>query len=451
MSSQPQLPLFSPKGIQVVVEPSPTLPLVDLEIAFPIGASHDPSTKAGRTRMMTRLVQSGPRGMTANQTDDAFARLGARFGIETSMSSVRIRATVIDRKLPELLELVGKVISKPAFRKSDLERVRREALADLQGQVDNDTALATRVFREMVFGDHVYSRSIVGSTESAAKLTGQDLEECYHQVFLADRMTTGFAGPRSAAEFADLADKYLNDLPPGRTSPIDNKSARSNAGRHVVVVDKPDRAQVQVLIGGLGSRLGDPKRDALTVANAAFGGMFTSPLVQEVREKRGWSYGVGSRVGADRCRESWSMWSHPAEDQAISCIALQLRLLEQWVDHGVSQRQFRATQKYLINGHCFEVDTAGKRLDTRIGELVYGRPIGTAFRFPERVRAVTRDQANRAVQSRIDPHRLAIVVVGNANTLRRGLARLPGVKSMHYTPYKDVFSGNRKVMELAPV
>ncbi len=144
------------------------------------------------------------------------------------------------------------------------------------------------------------------------------------------------------------------------------------------------------------------------------------------------------------------MWSHPAEDQALSCIALQLRLLERWVDRGVTQKQFRATQKYLINGNCFDVDTAGKRLDTRIDELVYGRPIGTAFRFPERVRAVTRDQANRAVQARIDPQRLVIVVVGSANTLRQGLARLPGVKSLRYIPYREVFRGNRKYAELAP-
>ena len=92
-------------------------------------------------------------------------------------------------------------------------------------------------------------------------------------------------------------------------------------GRRLLVVDKPERTQTQILVGTMGTSPHDEDHVPLVVANAVFGGTFTSRLMREVRSKRGWSYGASARTAIDRHRQAWIMWTFPAAEDAAPCLS----------------------------------------------------------------------------------------------------------------------------------
>jgi zinc protease len=203
----------------------------------------------------------------------------------------------------------------------------------------------------------------------------------------------------------------------------------------VLIVDKPQRTQTQIIIGTLGTHSHDPDHTALQVANVVFGGLFTARLTHEVRSVRGLSYGASSSLSHDREREVWSMWTFPAAKDARQCIDLQLRLYDDWICHGVKPGELSRAKNFLIKSHAFEIDTAQKRLDQRVERELFSLPADYHDGFVERVRAVNRKAANEALTRRLSRRDQAIVVVATASDLKGELAGLPAVRELKVVPF----------------
>src|SRR5262249_34669451 len=149
---------------------------------------------------------------------------------------------------------------------------------------------------------------------------------------------------------------------------------------------KPVRTQTQMVIGGLGTHAHDPDHIALVVANTAFGGTFTSRLMQEIRAKRGWSYGASSLFGFDRQREAFSMWTAPSTTDAAACLTLELELLHTFREDGLTAEDLEFVKRYLVRSHAFEVDTARKRVHQRLDAALLDMPAGYHEHYLERVK-----------------------------------------------------------------
>lgn len=425
----------TPEGAQVLLEESHQLPLVDVELVLRTGTLHDPPGREGLTRLTWLLARAGTRRMRRTQVEDAIAELGASLSVEAGTSYVRFHGMVIRRNLEPFMALLASLVRQPAFRAKDLAHLKRETLSDLVALRDNDRALGGRFYRQFLFGPHPYGRPVSGTPRSIKAIRRDDVVQ-HHQAHLtAGNLLLGVAGDVTRSDLETMLGAHFTGLPRHRP-PADRVGApKVPRGRRVLIVDKPERTQTQLYIGTLGSRAKDTDLDALTVANQAFGGTFTARLMNEVRSKRGWSYGAYSRLGQDRQRDAWSMWTFPAAKDAAACAALELDLLEDLAHRGLTAAEIRFAKKNLVNGHCFEVDTAAKRLEARMDDAIYGLPADHWKRFTQRVRAVKRADANAAVERRLSPRDLAIVVVATAEDVRPAFEDLPGVTSLDVVPY----------------
>ncbi|MCG8556996.1 MAG: insulinase family protein [Proteobacteria bacterium] len=425
-------------GTLLLVQPSRALPLVDVELTFRTGALSDPKGLEGLTRLTARMLRRGTRKRTALAIDETIDELGARLGIETGTTRVSFNGTVLARNLEPFVALLGELITQPAFRASELASLKRQTLADLVESCDHDQVLAARHFRRYLFPGHPLGRSAAGSLTSVRAIRRAHLLDHYRAHFVAHNLMVGFAGAVSASRARELLDRHLGRIRSGprpRQLPRRPSVAR---GRRVLIVDKPERTQTQVIIGTLGVRAHDRDALALDVANTVFGGTFTSRLTNEVRSKRGWSYGASSSFGHARHRDAWSMWTFPATRDAVACIKMQLRLLERWVDKGISARELRFAQDYLAKSHAFDIDTPGKRLEEALEIELLGLPRNFGRTYVRRIREVTRSQANRALASHLSYRDLTIVVVATADELRDKLASLPGVGKLEVVPFDRV-------------
>jgi zinc protease len=191
-----------------------------------------------------------------------------------------------------------------------------------------------------------------------------------------------------------------------------------------------------MVIGGLGTDAHDADHVPLFVANMAFGGTFTSRLMQEVRAKRGWSYGASSRVGFDRRRDAFTMWTAPKATDAAGCLSLQLDLLHALREDGITEEELAFVKRYLVRSHAFDIDTARKRAHQHLEDLLYGLPPGYHEKYVEHVEAVTLEQANAAVRARLSEYDLVVGVVGTQSEIGELVAKaIPRLASVTVAPF----------------
>ncbi len=409
--------------------------MVDFEVTLRTGSTFDPKGKEGLARLTARMVRMGTKKMRALAVEESIDALGASLGIETAPSYTRLSGAVIKRNFARFMALLSHLLREPAFRAVDLAQAKRETLSDLIENRDNDRGLAAREFRRTVFGDHAYARSVVGTQASIKRITRNNLLSHFATHYRAPNMIFGFAGDITLAEAKAVVDLEFGKIPRGVVPKEKTPEPKPLRGRRVVIVDKPARSQTQVFIGGLGTNPRDSDHVALAVANTVFGGTFTSRLMREVRSVRGWSYGASSRLGSDRKREAFYMWTFPAATDAVACVALELDLLETLLKKGITKKELRFAQNYLANSNAFEIDTPIKRLDQRVDIELYNLPRDYFSKHIEQVRAVSLTAANRALKKRLSAKNLAIVLLATASEVKDGLAALPGVARVDIVPF----------------
>jgi len=403
----------SPK---VLVETSRELPLVSVSVALRTGAILDPPGAEGSMRFLSRLMRRSAGGRSADANDRLIEGMGGSLGADVTQSTAVFQGTVISRSLDRFVDVLVDTIARPTLPDDELERLRRETEAELTESLDDDRGLARRFFRRRLFPDHPYSRSAGGTLAGVKQVNGELLKALYRRAVVPENLVFAFSGDVTEDRARAIAETIASALP-GGPAPVDATPEPSiPPGRRLVFVDKPERTQTQILIGGIGSHPRDPDHTALVIANTAFGGTFTARLMQEVRAKRGWSYGAYSSLPIDRRRQSFSLWTFPKASDAAACIALELEMFKALREKGVTSGEFGWARRYLVRSHAFALDTAAKRVGLLLDAELYDLPDGYYSRYLEHLRAATLEQANQALRERLSDENILLSVVGTAET-----------------------------------
>ncbi len=404
-------------GPKVLLERDISLPLIHASISTRSGATSDPDGLEGLTRICARLMRRTAGGRDADEVDARIDRMGAALGLDAGHGSMSLSGSVLERSFAEFVQLLEEVVTAPGLAQDELDRLKRETLAELTEILDSDQQLAQRWFLRGLFAGHAYGRTVLGNRKSLAAIGRADVRRHVEQHFTQDNLLFSYAGAIEVEAAERAAQSIWRKLPGGGTAWPPPAELTASGGRRLVFVDKPERTQTQILIGSLGSHPCDPDYFPLMVANTVFGGTFTARLTHEVRGKRGWSYGAYSSLGYDRRRQAFSMWTFPKAEDAAPCIELELRLLEEFWQAGISEEELGWAKRYLVQSQAFASDTAAKRVGLTLDELLNDLPTGYHQAFVSRLQEVTLEQANAAIQNRISLKHLLVVVVGTHSVI----------------------------------
>lgn len=420
----------------VFVETSRALPFVSVVITFRSGSVHDPAGREGLSRVTARMLRRGCEGYTKERIEETIDSLGAEFGADTLMSGTTVSFEVIRRSLGLVSDLVATMLSRPTFADEELGRLLRESKAELIESRDSDRLLAGRAFRRTLFGGHVYGRRAAGTLTTLEAITKDDVIAFYKRHYTRRNVLVAMSGDVSQGEGEAFAERLLAGLPEGEPVPDPATPPVAPRGRRLVIVDKPDRQQCQMIAGGLGTHPRDPDHVPLLVANTVFGGTFTSRLMQEIRVKRGWSYGAASRAGFDRQRDAFTMSAAPAAADAPGCLALMMDLLAAFRKDGITQEELDFTRKYLVRSHAFEIDTARKRVHQKLERALYDLPEDYHSSFLDKVQRVTLAECSAAVRERISEDDVVMSVVGTHEQVGEALSKaVPRVDAVDVVPF----------------
>ena len=185
------------------------------------------------------------------RSDTRIDSLGASLGADVAHSTMVFQATVISRSLGAFVDLLVDVLARPGLAEAELERLQRETLAELKDSLDDDRGLARRFFRRRFFGSHPYGRSVSGTPLSVPQISDADVKAVFQGTFVRENLVFAFSGDLDAAGASQIAQRISDALPSGPT-PLDaTPEPVAVPGRRLVIVDKPERTQTQILIGCL--------------------------------------------------------------------------------------------------------------------------------------------------------------------------------------------------------
>jgi len=401
----------------VIVEPSPDTPLVWFEIAIRGGAALDPRGIEGLHRHSALLARRGAGGRDRAKLDDALDSLGAALDVSVSRDSVSLSGLALSRHLDAVIALAADVLAEPRFSDDEHARLLRETPQVLDEIRDDDSALATRWFDWLCCPGHPYGRTSLGTERSLAQIARTAAVECWRREVVADNLVIGLAGDVDEASARRIAGRLTERLPATSSrEAVRDAPAVPPAGRRVILVDKPDRTQAQLRLGHLAARYGGPDTAELAAAEAVFGGMFCSRLMQEIRVKRGWSYGAGCALRRSRLPHWLEIWMAAAIDVAGPAVALTLELFADYAAHGPTDDEVDFARSYLVGSMPFHVATARQRMQLAVRDAVFELPVGFTARLPEALATLAAADVRAACQRQLRPDAVVTVAVTTADT-----------------------------------
>ncbi len=400
----------SPGGIKAWLVEDPSIPFTALELRFRGGTSLDDPDKRGAVYLMSGLIEEGAGDMDARSYARELESLAASFTYNASDDTVSISARFLTENRDEVIDLLRTTIHEPRFDQDAIDRVRAQVLSGLRSDETDPNDIAGRSFARMAYGDHPYGSEGKGTIESVSALTRDDIVAAYDNVFARDRLYVGAVGDISAEDLGALLDKLLADLPE-TGKPIPDKAQVSITGG-ISVVDF-DTPQSVALFAQKGIDRDDPDFFPAFILNHILGGGgFESRLMQEVREKRGLTYGVGTYLVPKDLASVYLGSVSSANDRIAEAVEV---IRDEWAraaSEGVTQKELDDAKTYLTGAYPLRFDGNGQIAGIMVGMQMEGLPIDYIATRNDKVNAVTLEDVNRVASELLDPEGLHFTVVG---------------------------------------
>lgn len=399
-------------GARVLFVEAPDLPMVDVRVVFDAGSARD-GDQLGLASITARLLTDGAGDWDADTLAERLEAVGASVSasVDRDMASVAGRSLTDPSAYQIWKETMAAVLSQPTFAEADLARLRENRLVGLRRDQQRPGTIAQRALYRQIFGDHPYAEDSVGTIESVAALTREDLVAFHERYYVAANAVVAIVGALDREQADALAERLTSGLPSGTRPPPLPPVPALQEGRFEAL-DFPS-SQTHVMIGQPGMRRGDPDYYPLHVGNHILGGGgLVSLLAEEIREKRGLAYSIYSAFVPLAELGPFVMGLQTRADQADQARKLVLDTVERFLVEGPSEQELEAAIKNITGG--FPLRTASNRQIVEYLAVIgfYRLPLDHLDRFAERVASVTGAQIQDAFARRIDPDRLAIIKVG---------------------------------------
>jgi zinc protease len=400
-------------GARLLVVESRAVPLVSIEIVVRAGVDEEPEGKGGLAGFTADMLTEGSARHQALEFAARVEDLAARLSASADLETARLRLNCLTETLPEALDLLAEALLSPAFRPEDVERVRGIRLTGLQQKKASPPALAADEAARLIYGEgHPRGRPAGGTPESLRAITRDDLAGFHAAFYDPGSALVSVAGDVSAAAVKELLDRKLAGWTGRRGAGARRPAYPALAARSVTLVDKPGASQSQVWVVGELFPASHPDRIPMAVLNGVLGGLFGSRLNLNLRETKGYSYGIRStlRLESDR---GW----------LAAAGGLQARFTAESVSEFEKELAAMATgelrdgelaraKEALIRGLPVALETNDAVAGSLASAVALGLPVDWYAQLPARIARVDAAEVARVARAWIRPERMAVIVVG---------------------------------------
>lgn len=405
-------------GARVLFVETHDLPMLDLAVDFPAGASRDTRDKSGLASLTLGLMRSGAGAYGEDEISERLASVGADMSgrFDTDRAGYGLRSLSSARERDEALGLLAAVLQKPTFPQQIFEREQQRLLAGLKESETRPEVLADREFRRLLYGEHPYSLRGSGEVETVAKLRREDLVDFYRRHFTADDAVVSIIGDLTRSEAGAIAEQLTAGLA-RRSQPLPPLPPVAQLDAAQTSRIAHPATQAHILIGQPGVKRLDPDYFPLFLGNYVLGGGgFSSRLNEEIRQKRGYAYSAYSYFNPLALEGPFQIAVQTKKETTEDALKVARDTLAKFVSEGPTQQEVDAAKQNIIGGFPLRIDSNKKIQDYLAIIGFYRLPLTYLDDFSIQIERVTLEQIKETWRRRIHPERMVTVVVAGADS-----------------------------------
>ncbi len=417
-------------GVRVLVSERHDLPIVSVRLVVTSGAGDVAFTRAGAASFLGGMLEQGTKKRSALQISDDYEAIGAQHGARVDWDSGGVSLKVLADKLDAGLELMSDVALHPTFPDEEIERFRARRIAGIQSEKSSPGAASQNTIAAALFGrGSRYGHAIGGEEKDAKELKKQELVDLYGKLFVPENAAILVAGDVTEASIVPkLENAFGAWKPSGRKPPPaaqrgPEKPAKPATDKKIVLVDRSG-AQSQIALVRVGVPFERKDRDAIVVTNAILGGMFTSRVNMNLREKHAYTYGARSyfvmRHGAGPLYVGAPVFA----DKTVPAVKEMIAEVDGLRTGGPTDDELALAKESLLLAMPGRFESVDAITNAMSEIAVYDLPLDEFDKRPARIEAVSAADVKKVATDFLDSKQMTLVVVGDKSKLAKDLDSL---------------------------
>lgn len=402
------------------------LPIVSVNLLIRAGSKHEPSEKAGLASLVADMLLEGTKTMKADEISEIIEFYGASISADVAFDYTIISLHVLKKDLVELFRVFKEIIFSPVFPEAELKKKKSILETNLIKKEEEPSYIAMKTLRKEIFKDHPYSRPVPGYPETIKTIKRKDLVDFYKDFYRPEGTILVIAGDIEQKEIDGLIEDFKNWKGPATarwaTNIGDKKSKQREAKiqkwSEPVIINK-DLTQANILYGLPGISRTDPDYYAASVLNYILGGGgFSSRLVQKIRDDMGLAYDVSSYFTLNEEPGLFVIELQTKNTTAMTAIKVIKEEIERIIKEPVNDQELEDAKAYLTGSLPRRIDTTKKIADFLAVAEFYGLGDDYLKRYPQYIRAVTKDDIIRVAKRLLSTQGL-FVIVGKEEEIKK--------------------------------
>jgi zinc protease len=418
-----------PNGLHVWLVENHRLPLVACNLVVFAGSEREPLNTPGLAAFTAAMLQEGTAKRTSLQIADEIDGMGASMRVFAQTDYASASLECLSRHLDAALDVYADVLMHAAFPETEFARVKNDRLTSILQQKDRPQAIASVAFSRVLYGaNHPYGNDISGTEQSVRTATREDLVKFYQTYYHPNNATLIVYGDASLGSLLPKLTQKFGGWQKADIPAVPAFPDPAQMTRKLYIVDKPGAPQSEIRIGYPALARSTPDFFAANLMNTILGGMFTSRLNSNIRERRGFSYGVRSTFQYSRLPGPFVASGGVHTAKTDSSLQEFLKEIDLMHEKGLTAAELTAAKNRAKGVFATSFEMPQQIAASLVNLVVYNLPDDYFQNYLKSVDGVTLEDAQRVAKQYLDTSKMAIVVVGDAKAIR------PGIEAMNFAP-----------------
>jgi zinc protease len=408
-------------GLVVLAAENPAADIVAARLYLRVGGRYEPLAQTGLSHLLSAVITKGTAQMSSQQIAERVESVGASLGADAAADYFLFSLKTVSADFAEMLELLAEIMRSPAFPAAEVELERKLTLQSIRSMQEQPFAVANLQLRQMLYGNHPYGQSNLGTAETVAQLDQTALQQFHQTYFRPDNLVVSIVGRIAPATATALVDRWFGDWPQPEAA-LPKLQLPTPTPRPQQVITEQDTQQAIVMLGYLAASVQDSDHLALKLLNTYLGSGLSSRLFVELREKRGLAYDVSAFYPTRVDLSHFVAYIGTAPDNAAIALEGLHHEVTRLQETLLSPEELQAAKNKLLGQYAL-----GKQTNGQIAQI-FGwyelLSLGLDYdqQFQEAVAKISAVEIQQAVQRYLSQPYVSLVGPASATTLATDLA-----------------------------
>ena len=419
-------------GLTVFLVKYSRLPLVNFRFFIKKGSIYDLPQKEGLARITASLLKKGTSRYNAIEILDEIDLLGGEIACSADLDYSIMVGDFLTKNWEKGFDLFFDIILNPVFNEKEVEKQKKKVIAQIIAQRDYPSVIANLHFSKFLFGKYPYGNPILGTGSSINNINRNDIVSFYNKHYTPENSILVISGEFDEEKVISKLNSTISKWysKPSEDQPIMELPAVE--GINILIVDKPDVNQTQLRLGSIGINKNNDDYFAVNVLSNVLGGGFNSRLNNEVRVKRGLTYGIYSRFNPKLYSGEFVITTFTKNKSTLEAIEIIIKEIKKIKSEPISKKELDGSQKYISGLYPLSIETP-ELISKQLTDIeFYGLDKKYVENYRENIMNVNADNVNISAQKYLKTDNLVIVAVSNMKEVKNDLEKLGKVVCKNY-------------------